>query len=236
MRKTVEKIHIDSIPALLWGASSEKVIVAVHGNLSNKADEPIGILAKIAALHNYQVLSFDLPEHGERKAEKTPCKVQNCVEELKAVMNYVMEKWQFVSLFGVSLGAYFSLLACRELHIEHAWFLSPVVDMEKIINNMMKASCVSEEQLEREQTIQTSYGQTLYWDYLVYVRNHLIDKWNVPTDVLFGEKDNVCDTNSIMKFSERFDCSLTVVPKAEHWFHTPDQLNELKNWLEKKVR
>ena len=236
MQKIVEKIHINSIPAFEWGASSERVIVAVHGNLSNKADEPISILAEIAATHGYQVLSFDLPEHGERKAEKTPCKVQNCVEDLKAVMNYAREKWQFVSLFGVSMGAYFSLLACRELPIEHAWFLSPVVDMKKIIQNLMKSSSVFEEQLEREQTIQTSSGQTLYWDYLVYVRNHLIDKWDIPTDILFGEKDDVCDINSIRNFSERFDCSLTVVPKAEHWFHTPEQLNALRRWLENKVQ
>ena len=103
-------------------------------------DEPISILAEIAALHGYQVLSFDLPEHGERKAEKTPCKVQNCVEDLKEVMNYARGEWQFVTLFGVSMGAYFSLLACRDLPIEHAWFLSSVVDMQKIIQNMMKAS------------------------------------------------------------------------------------------------
>lgn len=236
MQKVVEKIHINSIPALVWCASSERVIVAIHGSLSNKTDEPISILAEIAAKHGYQVLSFDLPEHGERKAEKTLCKVQNCVKDLKAVMNYAREKWQFVSLFGVSMGAYFSLLACRDLPIEHAWFLSPVVDMEKIIQNLMKASSVSEEQLEREQTIQTSYGQTLYWDYLVYVRNHLIDKWDIPTDILFGEKDDVCDTNSIKNFSERFDCSLTVVPKAEHWFHAPEQLNALWRWLENKVQ
>ena len=236
MPKSVEKIHINSIPTLVWGESSEKVIVAVHGNLSNKADEPISILAEIATLHDYQVLSFDLPEHGERKTGKTPCKVQNCVEELKAVINYAREKWQFISLFGVSMGAYFSLLACHKLPIKHAWFLSPVIDMEKIIQNMMKASSVSEEQLEREQTIQTPFGETLYWDYLVYVRNNCIEKWDIPTDILFGENDDVCDTNITKDFSERFDCSLTTVSGAEHWFHTPEQLNALRRWLENKVQ
>ena len=236
MQKIIEKIHINSIPALVWGSSSEKIIVAIHGNLSDKADEPISILSEIAALHGYQVLSFDLPEHGDRKTEKTPCKVQNCVEELKTVMNYAREKWQIVSLFGVSMGAYFSLLAYREMPIEHAWFLSPVVDMEQIIQNLMKASSVLEEQLEREQTIQMPFGQTLYWDYLVYVRNNRIEKWDIPTDILFGENDDVCDTNIIKDFSERFDCSLTTVSRAEHWFHTPEQLNALRSWLENKVQ
>ena len=236
MQKIIEKIHINSIPALVWGSSSKKVIVAVHGNLSNKADEPISILFEIAFLHGYQVLSFDLPEHGERKTDKTPCKVQNCVEELKAVINYAKEKWQIVSLFAVSMGAYFSLLSCRELSIKHAWFLSPVVDMEKIIQNIMKVSSVSEEQLEKEQTIKTPYGQTLYWDYLVYVRNNRIEKWDIPTDILFGENDDVCDTNTTKDFSERFDCSLTTVSRAEHWIHTPEQLNALRSWLVNKVQ
>lgn len=236
MQKNIEKIHINSIPALVWGTSSEKVIVAVHGNLSNKSDEPIRILAEIASSNGYQILSFDLPEHGERKTEKTLCKAQNCVEELKAVMDYARKKWKFVSLFGVSMGAYFGLLACRELPIEHAWFLSPVVDMDQIIQNMMQTSSVSEEQLERQHTVKTSYGQTLYWDYLIYVRNNHIEKWDIPTDILLGENDDVCDTNTTKEFSERFDCNLAIVARAEHWFHTPEQLNALRRWLENKVR
>ena len=35
----IERITIDSIPAMIWGEKSNKVYIAVHGNMSNKEDE-----------------------------------------------------------------------------------------------------------------------------------------------------------------------------------------------------
>lgn len=62
----IERTKINNIPAIIWGEKSSKVIIAVHGNMSNKEDEVIKILAEEATSKGYQVLSFDLPEHGER--------------------------------------------------------------------------------------------------------------------------------------------------------------------------
>ena len=106
-----EKFKISDIPAILWGEKSEKLFIAVHGNMSNKEDAVIQILAEEAVRKCYQVLSFDLPEHGERKNDGIPCKVQFCVSDLTIIMNYVEERWNEVSLFACSIGAYFSLLA-----------------------------------------------------------------------------------------------------------------------------
>ena len=67
----IERININNIPALIWGEESRKVFIAVHGNMSNKEDEVIKILAEKVTSKGYQVLSFDLPEHGERKYDVT---------------------------------------------------------------------------------------------------------------------------------------------------------------------
>ena len=64
--------QIDKIPSVLYGEQADKVIVAVHGNQSSKTDVPVRILAETASEKGYQVLSFDLPEHGERKEEGIP--------------------------------------------------------------------------------------------------------------------------------------------------------------------
>lgn len=79
---------ISNIPAVLWGDKSKKVFIAVHGNMSNKEDVVIQKLAEEANQNGYQVLSFDLPEHGERTNDNTLCKVQVCVSELSIIMNY----------------------------------------------------------------------------------------------------------------------------------------------------
>jgi hypothetical protein len=80
----MEKMNltIEGIPAILWGEPSDKLFIAVHGNMSSKADDVIVIFAEEAIEKGYQVLSFDLPEHGERRDENYACKVQNCVSDL----------------------------------------------------------------------------------------------------------------------------------------------------------
>src|SRR5699024_8993303 len=104
-------------------------------------------------------LSFDLPEHGDRKDEVTPFKVQYCVRDLLSIMNYAKSRWKHISLFANSIGAYFSLLAYQSELLDKAWFLSPVVDMQRIIKNIMLQFDITEERLKREQTISTPIGQ-----------------------------------------------------------------------------
>ena len=94
------KFSINNIPAVLWGEKSEKLFIAIHGNMSNKEDTVIQILAKEAIIKGYQVLSFDLPEHGDRKNDSIPCKVQFCVNDLSIIMNYAKEHWRDINLFA----------------------------------------------------------------------------------------------------------------------------------------
>lgn len=231
MKKQI--LMIGNIPSIIWGKSSDKVVIAIHGSMSNKADIPIEILAKVALEKGYQVLSFDLPEHGDRKDQETLCKVRECVNDLTIIMQYVKENWKEVNLFANSIGAYFSLLAYRDEKIETALFLSPVVDMQRIIENMMTWFQVSEERLFDEQTISTPIGQTLYWDYYSYVKEHPITAWNIPTYILYGDKDEMCEKNIILDFSKKFNCELQVVDNCEHYFHTDYQLQILEQWLKR---
>ncbi|HEX3011905.1 MAG TPA: alpha/beta hydrolase, partial [Syntrophomonadaceae bacterium] len=171
-------LMIEGIPAILWGEPSDKLFIAVHGNMSSKDDDAIVILAEEAIGKGYQVLSFDLPEHGDRKDENYACKVQNCVSDLTAIMGYTQTISGNISLFACSMGAYFSLLAYRDLPLEQCLFLSPVLNMERIINNMMKWFNVSEDKLKADQEVETPIGQTLYWDYYCYVKSHPVDTWS----------------------------------------------------------
>lgn len=227
-------IQINTIPCALWGADSDRIFVAVHGAQSHKADTPFRLLAEVA--QNCQVLSFDLPEHGARQKEPILCKPPACVRDLTAVLDYAEVRWKHVGLFAVSMGAYFSLLACGDRRIERAWFLSPVVDMGALIENMMKWFHVSPEQLEREQVIPTPMGQTFYWDYYCYVREHSIRRWPIPTEILIGGQDTLCDPTVATAFAERFSCRLRREDSAEHWFHTEEDLLALAVWLRETGR
>lgn len=234
MRK--EKLSIQGIPAVLWGEKSNKLLIAVHGNQSHKEDTVIAILAEKAVGKGWRMLSFDLPEHGERRDEGIPCKVQICVRELEAVMKYAKEIAGEIALFGCSMGAYFSMLAYRSEPLYQALLLSPVVDMERVIGNMMRWFDVSEERLKAEREIATPVGQTLYWDYYCYVKSHPIETWNVPTSILYGSDDELCEYDRVSDFAGRFRAGLRVMEHGEHFFHTGEQLECYRQWLREKIK
>lgn len=233
----LERININNIPSIVWGEKSNKVFIAVHGNMSNKEDEVIKIFADKITNMGYQMLSFDLPEHGERKKDLTYlCNVQNCVNDLELIIEYAKENFDEINLWACSMGAYFSLLAYKDENINQCLFLSPVVNMKIIIDNMMSWANVTEDELRVKQEIKTDFGQTLYWDYYKYVKDNPITTWDKRTAILYGDKDNMQNEDIINDFCNKFDCELTVVENGEHFFHTHEQLDMYKKWIDKVFR
>lgn len=112
--------RVANIPTIVWGDQSAKIFIAIHGNMSNKADDVIAIFAEEAMKSGCQVLSFDLPKHGNRKKATTRCKIQNCVEDLHAIMKYVKSISNNASVFGCSIGACFSPVAYRHEGVRQA--------------------------------------------------------------------------------------------------------------------
>lgn len=129
----METLFIRGIPAVVWGELSHHVLIAVHGNLSHKTDTVIRLLAEAAIPKGLQVLSLDLPEHGDRPKGNPPCKASAAKADLGLVMEYAKSRWREISLFACSMGAYFSLLAYPDETIRQCLFLSPVVDMRRLI-------------------------------------------------------------------------------------------------------
>ena len=76
--------------------------------MSSKLDEIIIQFAIQTIQECHQVLSFDLPDHGDRKDERRFCAVQFCIKDLTAIMKYSRIWWNQISLFTCSKGVYFS--------------------------------------------------------------------------------------------------------------------------------
>jgi len=133
-------------------------------------------------------------------------------------------------LIANSIGAFFAMSALDETLVDRAYFISPVVDMESLIGNMMQWANVTEQELAQRGEAPTDFGETLSWRYLRYVRQHSI-AWNVPTRILYGEHDNLTSLETVSAFARRHHAKLTVMPGGEHWFHTPEQMRFLDQWL-----
>ena len=135
-----------------------------------------------------------------------------------------------VTLIANSIGAFFSMSAPADDRITRAFFISPIVNMEKLITDMMQWACVSEEQLRERGEILTSFGETLSWRYLCYVREHSLC-WHIPTHILYGDKDNLTSLPTVTEFARQNSATLTVMEGGEHWFHTPEQMAFLDRWM-----
>lgn len=227
-----ENFDIGNIPAILYGYNSDKLYIVVHGRYGNK-EEAEGF-ANIAVEAGYQVLSFDLPEHGERKNENYECTIQNSISDLREVYSFVQNKYKSFSLFAGSLGAYFSLSAYQEVKFEKCLFVSPVLDMKRLIQNMMKEANVTEDELRVKGTIKTT-DDVLSWDYYDFVCRNPIKKWNSETFILYGENDNITEKSVLHNFVEKFNCNLDIMQNGEHWFHTEEQVKYLDFWMRRHI-
>lgn len=135
-----------------------------------------------------------------------------------------------VLLIANSIGAYFSMMALADKPISRALFISPIVDMEQLICNMMRGADVTEETLQREKEIPTAFGETLSWPYLCDVRAHPLH-WQIPTRILYGGQDCMTSRATISRFAASIGAPLTVMEEGEHWFHTEEQMRFLDRWL-----
>ena len=87
-----------------------------------------------------------------------------------------------------SIGAYFVMHSLRDCVIQKALFISPVLDMEKVITDMMSRAHVSEKDLREKEEIIMSSGEILSWKYLCFVRDNPI-AWSIPTEILYAENE-----------------------------------------------
>lgn len=165
-------------------------------------------------------------------------------------LNWAEEKfgdYKNVVLVANSIGAYFSMNAISQIDAEtsgtkneitekisRAFFISPIVNMEKLICNMMDWAGVTEAQLEEKKIIKTDFGENLSWEYLTYVRKTPI-QWKIPTEILYGENDNLTSLETVSEFARAHNANLTVMSGGEHWFHTEEQMKFLDEWIEEKL-
>ena len=222
-----QTVTLAGVPAVLYGSRSRRVYLYLHGK--NGCKEEAERFASTACGTGWQVLAIDLPEHGARKNSPEQLLPWVVIPELQAVYARMKPVWAHIRLYGVSIGAWFAMLALEEKPIRNALFVSPVVDMEALIVGMMQGAGVTEAQLQRAGEIPTDLGETLSWPYLCWVREHPLH-WHGCTQVLYGDQDALTSRTMIERFRRECGAHLTIMEGGEHWFHTPVQMAVLQSW------
>ncbi len=153
-------------------------------------------------------------------------------KEIREAVIKLHKEYDSITLIANSIGAFFSMNAGIDGMIRCAYFISPIVDMEKLILNMMLWDNVRKTELEEKGVIPTSFGENLSWEYLCYVREHPVC-WTVTTRILYGSRDNLTSYETIAGFAKAHGAELTVMEEGEHWFHTNEQMRFLDDWIMK---
>ena len=153
--------------------------------------------------------------------------------EFRAAAAALQREFEGIILIANSIGAYYSMCAGLDALVEEAYFISPIVDMEELIRTMMVWAGMTEAELAERGVIETSFGEILSWEYLRYVREHPV-VWRAPTRILYGGQDDLTPRETVSNFAKAHGASLTVMEEGEHWFHTPEQMRFLDNWIKEK--
>ena len=199
----------------------KNVIVYVHGKGGNA--EEANYYRKFFN-DDFDIIGFDY------KSEKP----WDAKIEFVNYFDSIIPRYNKTILIANSIGAHFSLSSLADKKIEKAMLISPIVDMERLILDMMTRVNVSEEELSIKKEIETPFGETLSWEYLSYVRKNPI-QWNIPTGILYAEKDNMTSISTITDFSKKINANITVMSGGEHWFHTKEQMDFLDNWIKSNI-
>ena len=154
---------------------------------------------------------------------ETGREIRDAVERLRA-------RYDGITLIANSIGAYFSMCAGIDGLLRRAYFISPIVDMERLLLDILAWSGATERELEQRGTIPTSFGEELSWTDLCRVRAYPI-RWRVPTAILYGGRDELTKYETVAAFAAAHNAELTVMPDGEHWFHTEDQMQFLDRWI-----
>ena len=228
------QINFSKIPAAIYGEKSESVYIYVHGLYGKKEDAEE--FSKIANKKGFQVLSFDLPGHGERR--KNPEQVpempsfSKASADIEVIYNEARSEWKNIYIYSVSLGAYLSLETLQGLEIKKALLVSPVVNMKNLIERMMKNSNITPEILKARKNIPEL---NLSWDFYKFTLENEIKNWNYETEILYPERDNLTPRDEIEEFAKKFNCGLTILPNGEHYIHTEKDLKILRSWEKEKI-
>lgn len=193
-----------------------KIVVYIHGKGGNYKE----YLHYVPLFKGVKVVGFDYHSTTPWDAKK----------EFLDYYNGIIKEYDKVIIVANSIGAYFTLNSLNGKQIEKAYFISPVVDMEKLILNMLKWVNATEEDLRLKGEIETPFNETLSYKYLTFTRENPI-KWNIKTHILYGENDNLTDLETINSFCKNNNATLTVMGGGEHWFHTKEQTEFLDKWI-----
>ena len=198
-------------------------IVAVHGFGGDKESSAIKALAERMTKRGHAVIAFDLPGHGESRADEYFC-TANCCLDLAKIFTHSCDLYPDTdkkAVFATSFGGYITLLSLDTLPEDVCIVLrAPAVDMRSAFERMLP---VTIEEYKRTGFVQMGFERKLNVPYQFYATlcENDISQTDMQRELLIihGSRDNIVLPEHISRFCKANPkARLELIEKADHRF------------------
>ena len=201
---------------------SNKVVVYIHGmkDSSLKAEE-------YKYIEGYDIKGLDYEDGNPYEMKDI---IRNKFSEL-------IKPYDEVVVIANSIGAFYTYEYLYDFNIKQAFFISPIANMFQIIFNLMINNGITRERLKEERFIKIDRDTTLSYEFYQYLSDNLHNSnYQVPTEILYGSKDELVYIEDINTFVMDHDARLTIKKGSKHYFHTDEEKEFIKNWILRNIK
>ena len=187
----------------------KKIIIACHGFGGDKESSAIALLGKIMQKHDIGVITFDFPGHGKSEVMGDKLTINNCIQDLKSVENYIKNKYPNckIGIFATSFGAYVTLLRINQGDSNYFSIVlrAPAICMDEIFVNALIKDNI--EDFKTKGYTKLGFDRKMNIPYLFYkelTENKLFEKYKENKEMLIiqGTEDTTApikDTKNFIK-------------------------------------
>ena len=214
--------------------------VAAHGFGGDKESSAIAALAERMTGRGYAVIAFDLPGHGESRADEFFC-AANCRLDLENVYKHacgLYPKAEKRAVFATSFGGYITLLSLDTLHGDVRTVLrAPAVDMRSTFERMLP---VSLDEYKRVGFSEMGFERKLNVPYEFYTElcENDISQKDMQREMLIihGDRDDVVLPEHIGKFcGANPKAELEIIKGTDHRFKGEGEIERVVGLAERFI-
>ena len=202
---------------------SKDIVVYIHGLLGNAAEAQ-----NFYYIKDYDIVGLDYEDGAPWIVGK----------RIKKTFRKLIKNYKDVVVIANSIGAFYTYAYLSSFNIKQAFFISPLASMKSIVLWRMDKEGVSEDQLMEKKYIKLENGHEFDWHfYKKYVIDNFIDPWNVPTEILYSENDEVIKKEDVISFVENHSSTrLTIKQDSMHYLHTKEEMKYIENWILERLK
>lgn len=203
-----------------------RIVISVHGIGGSARDDIQCAIADEMDMFYSATVRFEYPAHGDSPMDDSYLNLQNCLDCLTTVGQWVRERYPDVEdlcIFATGFGAYITLIALQDLQEMPGKvklvLQTPSVRMDDTLIKMSRVSRETLWAMDRV-TFRTKRPFDVTYSFYEELRDHsAMTAYPIPMLILQGEEDNFINMTDIQLFRQINDLAkLVIIPGASHRF------------------